>query len=357
MSCKIFLFYITLFLVLSISNHPCFCAQVFAPSYPLSVQAKEHAEAHELVYFCTTYITYLRNQWGLTAKKVSPVSVIAVSSGNDSMQRMQNGSVVITVNTNNHDFKTTLSHALTGTVIQDCIAEQYQEYISIPLTITYGIEGIFSHIKILPRYVVIHRKLSDFQYIPPELLFSIQHSLSEETEDIFRLESVYMMEFFGSYGIRGQQLIGFIAQYAKNSSTAILEIANKTQCYTPDRFEALFLESTIQKKVVYNLASASERLKETDILDLIHDILLFDLYDPSHPTGHKLSRFAFDLTIADFPCVEAAQIDKKILMLRSLKESGILQEGIEHLITALEYLRKNDYESYYDHLYLAQRTL
>lgn len=332
-------------------------AQTLAPDYPLRVIAPDHASSSEIVYYCHNFVSYMRDQWKITPPQPAYITIVCIDSKPSRFSHTPTTSATIYFKPNELNAEKFLCSALADIMLTDMISKQTKHTIDsfVPRYITEGIAAIFLQDKINPRFNEARRLIRSETYIPITLCMSIRADLSPEMQRLFELQSCYFMEWLNDHNITGEKLCTIIKAYNADSKKGIDTLVHALSCSSLEHVEQSFIQDIERRSDLYNFASVSQKLTEHEIRQIIDDVMCFELSISDKQSRQTETKKATEITIADLPYISTARIEEKILLLRTLEDSGILQEKIKNYIHALDALKTNDFEQYYDYIYMAQR--
>jgi|GEM_PF-2036615 len=344
--------------VLCFSQKPVFCAEAVAISsqFPLIASGKSHNYVNQTLYFCQNYLSFLQTEWKIKPDKITPIRIRLDQKKN--RFTYEPGVIAqIFIKPDDRFAKLKLAHVLTEFFIKDYLTfnKKITKKIKIPKFITHGLSAIYFNTKIEPEFLSVHNKIADNEYIPLDLLVSIDKILSPAMNKLFILESVYLLEYIKDSAFGEIKIHKFLIEYQKGADLGLVYLAQSMRFQSINELEANFLSKISAKNIIYNTASLdSEVAGDKNIPIIVEEILIFSYPDPSYKdNGIKINISAFDLKIEDLPYISKSQIREKIIRLELIKGFYPDKNKIDNYILAFKSLEEGNFEKYFDFLYLA----
>ena len=330
-----------------------FC--VSAPAYPLTVTAEKQKTASEIIFFCNSYVNYLKNVWGVSAKHVTPLNIIIEIpfKKNCNPEIIQaHGYTKFYPDINDKFFKQILCAFIAGHFIKSDLSFDKKTHPIVPKCITVGISGTFLKEKIDPAFSKTHKTLIEGHLIPFNEFLG-DSSYNYNTNDrLFTLQSIYFANFLISQNFGKIFFIKFLQQYSFSPEQGIAFLLNSFQVKSIPEFENLFLKQMARKLKVYNIVSTQKKYSTESILFLLDEILVFQYKDNE---SSYISIKASNLKVKDMPFITRDQIYQKIIQFNVLTGSSPEQfhPVIKEYINSLNYLMDGSFSEYFDSFHKA----
>ncbi len=334
--------------------------RVVAPAYPILVQANDQKTASELVFFCDTFISYMRNKWNITPVKLPTLTITASDQPDHNAETTSlTSDRSISINPTSDDSLRLLSLFLCNHILRSICDKQsgYKAEPIIPRVIPEGIVGAFLKIKINPNFTTIHHMLADGHAIPLEVMMNVERTLSPTMEQLFILQSTYFMEYLVNTNNGSKLLRQFLLQTQTNKQLALLYVARAHSKKNTSELAVDFYEKTILRRPVYNVVSPYKHFSDKSLSLLLDEILVFRYsYTLDDGRERSVTIKAGDMKVGDTYYITQKQIEEQIFQLRILKSCTDKKnhDKIKSYITALEYLKESDYNKYLDYYHIAK---
>lgn len=329
---------------------------VAASAHPITVQAPDSTTASEILFFCDSFISHMKDRWNMVPLNLTPLRIVVTAQPKqqrDVITDFTASGLIVSVDW--HEYKKRIGSFLCAHILRNTCTTRmnFKGEPALPRFMIAGIVGTFLQEKLDPSYAQIHHLLAQGHMIPLGLFITVDRPLSETLEQIFTLQSIYMLEYLAVTNYGSGLLNKFLLEYQTSADLALLVAARFHKKKNTAEFAADFFASMINRKPIFNVVTADTRFSTDSLHILLDEILLFRY---NNNDGRLVTVKASRLAVADLVYIDSKQIDELIFQLRMLGSCGsnTQQRIIDTYITAFKKLKQGDFTSYYDNFYRAQ---